>query len=357
MKKIRVLHVVRKMGFGGIETFLMSIYRNIDKEKVQFDFLVNEKGEFDQEIKSLGGNVFYIDYLGKVGPIKYKRNLFNFFKNNKYNIVHSHYGQISGLILEAAKKAGVRIRIAHSHSTAITKTNKLLMIYKKIIQRKINKNATLLLSCSDDASKFLFTNKANKAILIYNSIDIDNFIYNTEYRNIIRKQYDIKDNEILIGHVGRFCHQKNQTFLIEMFSKLDKKYRLMLIGDGKDKEKIKSLIKENNLNNRVVIINANNEVNKYYSAMDLFCFPSNHEGLGIVSVEAQSNGLPCLVSNKVPKEVKVNDNLYFLDLDVDTWIDKIENIEISRTKNNNIYMSKYNIKNTAKILEKIYMDN
>ena len=127
MEKIRVLHVVRKMGFGGIETFLMSIYRNIDKEKVQFDFLVNEKGEFDQEIKSLGGNVFYIDYLGKVETIKYKRNLFNFFKNNKYNIVHSHYGQISGLILEATKKAGVRIRIAHSHSTAITKTKRTIV--------------------------------------------------------------------------------------------------------------------------------------------------------------------------------------------------------------------------------------
>ena len=355
MKQIRILHVVKKMGFGGIESFLMSVYRNIDKKKIQFDFLVNEPGEYDDEIKKLGGRIYIIDYLGKVGPIKYKRELKKFFASTNYGIVHSHYGQITGLILEVAKKCNVKKRIAHSHSISIIKNNFILTNYKKYLQTKINKNDNVLLSCSLDASKFLYKEKWKDSIIIPNGIDVELFKYNVSTRNKIRSELNISKNDIILGHVGRFCYEKNQSFLIELIKRIpDSRYKLLLIGNGSTKDGIIKEIKLNKLESRVKILDSTKEISNYYSAMDIFVFPSFNEGLGIVAVEAQANGLPCVLSNGIPKEVKINDNVFFEKLDLNDWIDCINKIDRERIIDNKVDISNYNIINVCKNLEKIY---
>ena len=213
-KPIRVLQVMGTMQHGGAQQFIMNIYRNIDRKKVQFDFVIHGKENvFEDEIRQLGGNIFQLKYINDIGGIAYKKQYMDFFKEHKYEVVHIHLNQVSGIVAEAAQKSNVKKIIVHSHNTN-TKGNILIKAYKKYLGNKINKYSTNNIACGELAGKWLF-GKANYEV-IYNGIDIEKFKYNQEKRNEIRKELNINNEAVVYGHIGRFAKVKNHIFLIKI---------------------------------------------------------------------------------------------------------------------------------------------
>ena len=356
---IKVLHVVGSMNQGGTENFLMNLYREIDKTKIQFDFLVNRPGVFDEEIKKLGGNVYYLDSLQKSGQIKYTKELRKFLKEHSYTIIHSHINKVSGLILECAKKENIPIRIAHSHSNGAS-SNIAVRLYKNYLGNKISNYATILLACSKDASNRMFGKAASRAIIINNAINIERFKYSKTHREQIRDKYKIDEDTLVVGCIARFVKSKNHIYLIDIFNsylKTNSNAKLLLVGEGSFEQTIREKIQSLHLQDKIIFAGTTFETEKYYSAFDCFVLPSLFEGLGIVLIEAQISGLNCLTSKDVvPPEAKISDRLKYIDLNEkpETWAKYISK-SINRTNLN--IGSEYDIKKVAKKLEMLYIES
>ena len=244
---LRIAQIMGKMVNGGVEAVIMNYYRNIDRSKVQFDFIVDSDSTFipREEIESLGGRIYIVPPYQNIR--KYIPALVKLFKQNKYQIVHSNINTLSVFPLFAAKKAGVPVRIAHNLSTAAkgeTKKN----ILKYILRPFSKVFATHYVACSEYAGEWLFGKKAmksGKVTIFNNAIDLNKFKFDEKVRNEVRKELGIED-KFVIGHVGRLCFQKNQEFLIDVFEEVHRRNPnsvLLLIGDGEDREKIKRKIK------------------------------------------------------------------------------------------------------------------
>ncbi len=318
MSASRVLHIVNKMGYGGIETFLMNIYRNIDKNQIQFDFAVHtkEQGDYDEEIKKLGGNIYYFTPRRK-SVIQYKRDWEKFLSENKnkYVAIHMHSSSLTTILpLKIAKKYGIKKRFIHAHNTY--QKGRIHNILNKFNQKNIDKIATKCFACSTEAGKYVYGNRQFE--LINNAIDASKYSFNIEKRNQIRKEMGIEDN-LAILHIGRFNYQKNHQFLINIFeeiAKQEEKAKLFLIGVGELQQTIKNMVKEKNIENKVYFLNTRNDINEIMQAMDILVFPSYHEGLPVVLIEAQAAGLKIFASDKITKEVKITNLLEFISLDV-----------------------------------------
>lgn len=358
---IRVLQVVTYMGRGGLETMLMNYYRYINHDRVQFDFLVHRdfEADYDNEIKSMGGNIYHVSKLNPLSK-QYKSELDNFFKEHQeYKIVHSHLDCMAGIPLKYAKKNNVSLCIAHSHNSNQTKDIKYLL--KLHYKKNINKYADYLFACSQEAGKWMFN--TNDFKVLNNAIDAKKYSFNAEIRDVRRKEFNISSDSIVIGHVGRFFPQKNHEFIIDIFNEFhsnNPNSYLMLVGEGDLKESIIEKVKELNLEDYVIFTGLRSDVNELLQAMDLFLFPSLYEGLPVSIVEAQSAGLPCLISDKVPIECKKTDLVYQLNLDdsVDVWADKVN--ELSHIERRDTYEdiknSGFDIVENAKWLENFYLD-
>lgn len=364
MKKapIRIAQIVGKWVGGGVESVIMNYYRNIDRSKIQFDFFCdNDSTNIPyKEIESMGGKVILIPPYQH--QYKYQKELQKILKQNHYKIIHSHINTMSVFPLYAAKKARIPIRISHSHSTS----NKLEWkknLLKNILRPFSKLYATDYFCCSELAGKYLFGTKAynqGKVFLLNNAIDLDKYKYNEKERIEERKKLNIDDDTIVIGHIGRFVKQKNHDFLIEIFKKineLNNNTLLILVGQGPLEQKIKEKVKELNLDNKVIFLGQLQETSQIYQAFDIFLLPSLYEGLGMVLIEAQAAGLPCIASKEVPLPAKVTNNLHFIDLNnPNEWINYIENIKLKSRKNHlaEIRNCGYDIKIEAKNLEKKY---
>jgi len=365
-KPIRVAQIIGKWLGGGVESVVMNYYRNIDRSKIQFDFICDEDSTNIPyaEIESLGGKVILIPPYQKV--IKYHKELKRVLKEGNYKIVHSHINTLSVFSLFAAKCAGVPVRIAHSHSTTNKKEkNKNLM--KQLLRPFSKVFATDYMCCSELAGRWLFGDKEydkGNVYLLNNAINLDKFKYDEVVRREKRKELNIDDDTLVIGHVGRFVEQKNHRFLIDIFNEVHKqneKSILLLVGQGPLMEKIKEKVKSLGIEDSVKFLGQRNDVSELYQAIDLFLFPSLYEGLGMVVIEAQCSNLPCVVSTEVPETVKININIEFVDLSDDSsyWWLKIKKVlndtfdrkmQIEKNK-----LSRYNIKKEAPILEKKYL--
>lgn len=303
---IRVLHVVVNMNRGGAETLLMNLYRNIDRSKFQFDFLTCKEGVFDKEINELGGKVYKIPYITEVGHSKYLKALDEFYtKCPQYQIVHSHMDKMSGFVLRAAKKAGVLVRIAHSHSTR-SEGGAVARLYKWYAGTMISKNATDFVSCSQEAAKWLFRNKANRTIFLKNAIDLDKFKFSMKKRESIRSELKIKEDQFIVGHVGRFSLPKNHSYVLEVFDEFlsyRKEAILLLVGDGPLLPEIKRKVEGMGLAENVKFLGSRSDVEQILQVFDVFLFPSIFEGFGVAVLEAQASGLPCLISDSITKEI------------------------------------------------------
>lgn len=364
--KIRIAQIIGKWVGGGVEAVVMNYYRHIDKTKFQFDFICdNDSTNIPyEEIESLGGKVILIPPYQKV--FKYHIELKKVLKKGNYKIVHSHINTLSVFSLFAAKSAGVPIRIAHSHSTTNKKEKKKNLL-KQVLRPFSKLFATEYMCCSELAGRWLFGDKMydrGKVYLLNNAIDLDRFKYDEKVRREKRKEFNIDEDTLVIGHIGRFVAQKNHTFLIDVFNEIHKKNVksvLLLAGQGPLIDEIKDKVDRLGLTNFVKFLGQRADANDLYQAFDVFLLPSLYEGLPVVGVEAQAAGNLCYFSNDMTKETKVLDSTTFMGLanSAEEWATCILNdvknyIRTSTIKE--ITDNNFNIEKEASKLENYYLN-
>ena len=358
---MRVLQVVTKMNRGGLETMLMNYYRHIDREKVQFDFLVHreERGAYDDEIESLGGKIYRLPRLVP-WSISYLKSLDRFFDEHpEYKIVHVHQDCLSSVILKSAKKHGIPVRIAHSHNA--DQERNLKYPIKLWYMRDIPRYSTHLFACGRKAGDWMF--KGAPYTVINNAIDPQVFAFDSGKRSEIREQLNIQ-NKFVIGHVGRFNPQKNHKFLLEIFSSL-LKYKpdsvLLLVGGGDGMEKIENRAIELGISENVRFLGIRSDIADLMQAMDVFVFPSLYEGLPVTMVEAQAAGLPCVVSEAIPREAYMTDLVFQKKLSdkPDDWVkDILLHRNMFRTSHiQEVTQSGFDIETEAEKLQEFYLSS
>ena len=367
MSAVRVLHVLHSMNCGGAEALIMNIYRSMDRSKIQFDFLVNCFDEmfYEKEIEEMGGRIYRMKFLTQVSPPVYEHNLYRFFKRHpEIKIVHSHLETTTGIILKQANRAGVPVRIAHSHNSRYTRTGPAAAIenaYKSYCRKKIVPNATKLLSCSDLASEWLYGKDKDSAILIKNGIQAGRYAYDESVRSRVRKELGIDDNITVLGHVGRFNEQKNHSFLIDIFesyNKLNNESVLLLAGEGALMEQIKEKVYKKGLERNVRFLGLRSDISEIMQAFDVFLLPSLFEGLPLVIVEAQAAGLPCFAADTISPLSDLGCGLVrFLPLsDPEIWAKAARSSQSARLKTTQIIIDAgYDIRSTASELLGIYL--
>lgn len=302
---IRVAQVVGRMMGGGVEATVMNHYRHIDRSQVQFDFIVQTDSTVvpKDEIESLGGRVFYIPPYSN--PVKYVNACRKLFQQIRPCIVHSHMNAVSVFTLMAAKQAGVPVRIAHSHSTS-NPNEKAKTLVKNVLRPFSKVYPTHLAACSEFAARWLFGDQvvdAKQVHIIHNAIDIDRFTFNPQSRAIKRDELGVGDSQLLIGQVGRICFQKNQTFMIKVFSELLKSNPsavLAIVGDGDDSE-LRKEMHDLRIEHNVKLLGVHNDVADYYSAFDVLAFPSAYEAWGWPALRHRPLIFPLCAVTKFPK--------------------------------------------------------
>lgn len=326
-KPIRVAQIMGKLGAGGVESVIYNYYRHIDHTKVQFDFYIDDDStvSMPQDILDTGARCYVIPRYQKLP--QNMAAMYRHFKSEKYQIVHSNLNTLSIFPLCAAWAARVPVRIAHSHSTAgkgETKKN----ILKYLLRPFAKIFATDYVACSWYAGQWLFGKKAieqGKVTIFNNAIELDRFKYDSAVRDEVREELGL-EGKFVIGHVGRFCYQKNQDFLIDVFQEIYKRNQdavLLLVGDGEDKARIEKRVK--NLRGGVILLGNRTDVDRLYQAMDVFVFPSRYEGLGMAAVEAQICGLWVVASSAVPDEAVISERMCRLSLStsIGIWADMV----------------------------------
>lgn len=310
---IRVLQVLGGTTLCGAESRIMDLYRNMDREKVQFDFVVHNQREdyFNPEIRSLGGNIYRIPRFKFFNLPAYRKAWKVFFREHReYQAVHGHMTSTAAIYLPIAKKSGVPITIAHARSAGTDPglKGKLTRFLRKNLSRKTD----YCFACSQLAGEAVFGKTAvEKGIvqIIPNAIEIEKYRYDQQTRKELREKYQI-ENCFVIGHVGRFHYAKNHAFLMDIFAQVVKKQenaRLLLVGEGELMEPTREKAKQLGILEKVIFAGSQGNVSAYYQAMDYMVFPSHFEGLPGTIVEAQAAGLRCLISDTITEEVVVTD--------------------------------------------------
>jgi glycosyltransferase involved in cell wall biosynthesis len=363
---IRVLQVFAQMNRGGAETMIMHLYRHIDRNKIQFDFIVHteEKCAFDDEIEQLGGRIYRIPRYSGKNHFIYKRAWRDFFiKYPEYKIIHGHVRSTASIYLGIAKRYGL-ITIAHSHNTSSGKG--FSAIAKNILQHSIRYTADYLFACSRLAGEWLFGEKAcmsEKFFILNNAIEAKKFIFNVNIRAKKRKEFQIED-KFVIGHIGRFHTQKNHKFLIDIFEKVhdrNKNAVLLLIGDGELRNLIAKKVDALGLTGSVIFTGIRSDIPELLQAMDIFVFPSLYEGLPVTLVEAQAAGLKIIAADTITEEIKLTNLVDFVQLTDSTsyWAEKVLQYTYGYERTNaysEICKAGYDVKENAKWLEEFYLN-
>lgn len=369
-KPVRILNVTRVFKAAGIESFIMNMYRNIDRSKVQFDFFVmsNEDSCYDEEIQLLGGNKYTINVKANNTFIRIQKEakvLYEFLCEHEYKVIHIHYTTpLRAPYLLAAKKAGVPVRIYHSHSAEVSGKNRMKLFIYDYFRQKISMWGTDFFACSKAAATWMFTEKlidSGNVKVIPNGIDCNRFRFRENVRDEVRKRLALEDSYVII-HTGRFLEQKNHKFIIEVFKELKKKEtnaKLLLLGTGDLLEDIKLQVKSSGLEKDVVFLGVKTEVECYLCAADCYIMPSLYEGLPVAAVEAQCAGLPCVLSENITEEVVLRENVSFLSLDtpISEWRDEVIKYKNIPRKDGScdVAASGYDVQNVANELQKLYL--
>lgn len=319
---VRMLHIVGSMSPSGIGNFIMNVYRNIDREKVQFDFIVHETRavSFEEEIRSLGG-IVYTAARKSVNPIQNFLDIYRIVKKGGYEVVFRHTDTATvAADLLAAALGGAKERIAHSHSTS-TSNQKM----HRLFQPLLNALCTKRFACSDKAGRWLYGNKPYEVII--NAIRLDEFAYQEEVRRNVRKQEGLTDS-LVIGHIGNLLPVKNHLFMLDIMAELIKKRpdcKMIFAGDGMMRQPIEEKRKALGLEEHVILLGVRTDTARLLQAMDVFLFPSKYEGLPIAMVEAQCSGLPNVVSDAITPDVDVTELVHKLSLEEapDIWAETI----------------------------------
>ncbi len=326
----RLLCILSSMNTGGAETFLMKIYRHLDKSKYQMDFCLNSEGNYyEEEIKKMGGKIFVIP--SKSENVKeFKKQLHNVVKNNNYDYVMRITSTAMGFMdLKIAKKAGASVCVVRSSNAS--DGGGLAYIIHRLGRFLYQKYVDVKIAPSDLAAKYTFGDKAynnGDVNILHNAVDLNIFNYDVEGRKQIREEFKINDNVKIIGHVGRFMEQKNHDFLIEVFKDIHIKNPntvLMLVGNGVLENQIKEQISQLKLNDSVIFAGVRSDIPQILSAMDVFLFPSFFEGMPNTVIEAQACGLPCVISDAITKEADITGLVDYVSLNesAEFWADKV----------------------------------
>lgn len=358
-QKIKVAQIVGNATTGGVISCVLNFYRHIDRERFAFDFYSYGPSKFDEEIKALGGNVFYVPKA--IRPLSHLVKLKKLLKDGNYNIVHAHLTTLSVVSLCAAKSAKVGIRVCHSHST--THKSEKTKIIKDCLRPFSRMFATKLAGCSEYSIKWLYGKKAAKnAFLLHNAIDLSKFVKDTELGIKTRRTLGL-DNLFVFGTIGRLVYQKNYPFLIDafaIFAKDKSDVKLLLVGDGDEKSDIIKHINKHGLQDKVSILSEVKDVQKYYSVFDAFLLPSRYEGLPLVAVEAQAMNIPCILSKEITRETDVGGVYGFVDIkSTKAWADAMQKLYIncpSFDVHDALTGSSFDINAEAKRLEQFYTD-
>lgn len=367
MEPIRVLHNIASLHFGGSQAFVMNIYDNIDREKVQFDFIVTpeERKDLYDKVEQMGGRIFVCPkYTGK-DHFAFCKWWDDFFTEHpEYHVIHGHVRSTASIYLEIAKKHGL-VTIAHSHSTS--NGSGFSAVVKDIMQRPIRHQADYLFACSDKAGKWLFGEKAltqPNYRMIPNGVDLQRFAFNNEKRKQMRNDLGINKDTFVLGHVGRITVPKNHKFLVELFAeyhKMNQNSKLLLVGGGELFEEVKQQISQLGINDAVVMVGSKTNTEDYYQAMDVFVFPSLWEGLPVSVVEAQANGLLCLLSDTITRDVDLTDLVSYFPLDNKAMWDKgiksaMSKIRSEASKDNEKQLAPFDSRKVAMSLQEFYLE-
>lgn len=401
MSKINVLVLITVMDRAGAETMMMNYLRNINRDKIHMDFLINreQRSDYEDEIEQLGSKVYHMCALYPGKFRRYKREFKTFLTEHpQYDIIHSNLEERSYYALRIAKKMGIPVRIAHAHSAPSGRNLKMIM--RLYFRKRLQKYCTHKVACGEKAAKWLFgeavnvvsvkeyirsergkqytgenqRHRGNTVLIMKNAIDTKKFLYAEKARKQIRKKLKIKDSTLVIGHVGRFTSDKNQSFLVEVLrnvNNMNKDCLLLLIGGGRPKEEIKYKeevqlkVRKLGLGDKVKFLGVRDDINKIMQGMDIFAMPSVSEGFPVTLVEAQAAGLRCLVSDGVCYDVNLTEEIQYKSLAESSreWGGKLlsmvraeESISVEhRIKMNEKVKEKgYDIRDNARWLEEFY---
>ena len=301
-ESLRVLQVLTSLDRGGMETMTMNFYRHMNRNRIQFDFLLHreKEGDYEAEARSLGASIYSVPRQNPLSP-HYLKALDRFFEEHPYQVVHVQLDCMSAPPLAAARRHGAAVRIAHSHNSRQDKDLKypMKLVYKRLIRRE----ATDLFACGVDAGKWMFGTDDFR--VLRNAIDVDGYAFDAECRERVRRELHIGENALAIGHVGRFAPAKNHAFILDVFAgalKLHPDAVLILVGDGELRPEAERRAQSLGVYDSVRFLGVRSDVAGLMQAMDIFLMPSVYEGLPLVLVEAQAAGLPCLISDSIPRD-------------------------------------------------------
>lgn len=363
---LTVMHFVSKMDRAGQETFIMNLFRKIDKSKYHFQFLCteDEKGDYDDEIFELGGQIFYVDPLTIPGPLKQIQHFVNVRKEISAHPcdvfhIHSQHALVAFIDACAALSCKVKTVVVHSHNTST--------LYHLGAHRFLKKLLALLpikrFACSKAAGEWMFT--CNNYRVINNGLNLDELYFREEIRESVRSNMGW-DGKKIVAHVGRFNEQKNHEFLIDVFKRMhehDALVHLVLIGKGELENRIQEKVHSLGLDGAVSFLGVRNDVQTLYQGMDLFLFPSLFEGLPVSLMEAQACDLPALISSSITEEAVVckRTKQLSLEMDANIWaeiaLQMLENAEKRTDNRPEIRLAGYDIAELANQLEDVYLNS
>ncbi len=366
LQTVRVLHVLGRLNVGGAESRIMDLYRNIDRDRIQFDFVhhMTKRGAYQEEIESLGGHVYCMPRFRLYNYFSYKKSWEKFFKEHQeIQIVQGHMTSTASIYLPIAKKYCNAYTIAHARNAGVSKGIKGYVT--KLIRKRLADKCDSCFSCSDLASEAVFGKKnIEKVKFIPNAIDVDKFSYDPNIRSLIRKDWGISETDLVLGHVGRFDEVKNHAYMIEILRECVKRNRsvkLFFVGDGPLRDEIRLKADKLGLGGHVIFAGIRKDVYNYYQAFDFFIFPSFYEGLPGTAIEAQASGLHGILSDRITRQAAVTDLIKFKSIDVPAreWADEIFNTDISgrRSRSDDVRNAGFDIKEQAKKMSEFYYEN
>ena len=364
---IRVLMLFTILNRGGAETMVMNYYRAIDRSKVQFDFVVHreEEGDYEEEIRSLGGKIYRMMPLRPHTFGKYERQISAFFDEHpEYRIIHGQCSESGYFFYKEAARRGIPFIIAHAHNSHVKFD--LRWIVRTWMKHKMRPYLTHNFACGEEAAEWLFGKElAKKAIILKNAIDTRQYLFDEQLREKKREELGLAPEVLTICHIGRFDKVKNHCFILDIFEKLLKRRptaQLLLIGDGDLREQTEKKATQKGISTQIHFLGVRRDVNELLQAADVLVFPSLFEGLGIAVVEAQCTGMPCIISDIIPNEVMITNLVEKVSLheSASTWAEKLI-AATTRTFDRPAYAEKvasagYDIKSNSRWLENFYLN-
>ena len=359
--KMRILVFGLTSVVGGVESYIRNLIYNIDKSKYYFDFMIvgeKEKACFEDEFNELFNDEkehFYHCPNMKKGFLSTNRWLREFYETHRYDLIYMNVTTAARIMYcnYAVTKQGVPL-ITHNHCG--NAVSKYASINNNLFKNYTTKKSAVKLACSDEAFAYGFMCDKSEVTIIQNGIDVNRFAFNKKYRSELREELKITDDQVVIGHVGRFAVEKNQKFFIELSKALDDHFIFVCVGEGNLKERFSEEVQNQGVEQQFRILPFSDHAEMYYSMMDIFAMPSLYEGLPLVAVEAQASGLPCMFSDTISKQADICGHSKFISLETpELWVETLKAFSKARFDNRQILIDAgFDVSRTAALISEIF---